>query len=311
MLSRKSVRIKVMQLLYMMNRDEDLKPKDISKLYWDNIDKSFELLMFNIYLLINITKYSLDDFDKRKNKYLPSDLDKAFRPKFCENDLIHYLDNNRKLKIAFRKYGFENKVDFDFLKKIYYDYAKEPGYLKFLAENSDHESYVEVLLDLYRYAKKVDAYVEIVEDNYVNWEDDKSVVVGAMKKIIKEIPAKTDDFFLTYYPDDETIKDFGEQLITKTISEDSALFEIVSPTFENWDSDRIAILDMILLKMAVCEFLHFETIPTKVTLNEYVDLAKLYSTPKSKEFINGVLDRIANDLLTQGKMVKSGRGLLE
>ena len=68
---------------------------------------------------------------------------------------------------------------------------------------------------------------------------------------------------------------------------------------------------MILLKMAVCEFLHFETIPTKVTLNEYVDLAKLYSTPKSKEFINGVLDRIANDLLTQGKMVKSGRGLLE
>lgn len=141
-----------MQLLYMMNRDEDLKPKDISKLYWDNIDKSFELLMFNICYLINIIEHSLDDFDKRRTNTYQVIWIKPSGLSFV-NDLIHYLDNNRKLKIAFRKYGFENKVDFRSIEEIYYDYAKEPGYLKFLAENSDHESYVEVLLDLYRYAK--------------------------------------------------------------------------------------------------------------------------------------------------------------
>lgn len=300
-----------MQLLYMMNRDEDLKSQDIKKLYWDSIDKSFELLLFNLYLFINVTKYSLDDFDKRKNKYLPTVQDKAFSPKLYQNELVQYLDNNRKLKLAFRKYNFEAKVDFDLLKKIYYDYTKEPGYLKFLSETSDYDSYVEVLLDLYRFAKKADPFVEVVEDNYINWEDDKSVIIGTMKKIIKEVPAKTDDFFLSYYPDDETVATFGEKLVVKCLDEDEALFNIVSPTFENWDSDRIAVLDMILMKMAVCEFLHFETIPTKVTLNEYVDLSKVYSTPKSKEFINGVLDRIANDLEAAGKLNKSGRGVIE
>lgn len=300
-----------MQLLYMMNRDQDLKSQDIKKLYWDSIDKSFELLLFNLYLFINITKYSLDDFDKRKNKYLPTDQDKNFSPKLYQNELIQYLDNNRKLKLAFRKYNFENKVDFDLLKKLYYDYAKEEGYLKFLEEDSDYESNVEVLLDLYRYAKKAESFVEVVEDNYINWEDDKSVIIGTMKKIIKEVPAKTDDFFLAYYPDDETATSYGEKLLLTCMEEDDELLKIISPTFENWDSERIAVVDMILLKMAVCEFLNFETIPTKVTLNEYVDLSKVYSTPKSKEFINGVLDRISNDLHAAGRINKSGRGVIE
>ena len=97
----------------------------------------------------------------------------------------------------------------------------------------------------------------------------------------------------------------------KTCAEDRALFAEIEPTLKNWDADRVAILDMVMLKMALCELLHFPTIPTKVTLNEFVEISKSYSTDKSKEFINGILDHLMKDLLENGRIVKEGRGLQE
>ena len=105
------------------------------------------------------------------------------------------------------------------------------------------------------------------------------------------------------------MKEYGEDLLHKVIALDNELLEIIDPMLENWEAERVAVLDMILLKMAVCELMHFETIPTKVTINEYVDISKIYSTPKSKEFINGILDKLMKKLQDEGKINKQGRGL--
>ncbi len=116
---------------------------------------------------------------------------------------------------------------------------------------------------------------------------------------------------MEHYPDEETCKQYGEFLLNKTFSDNDALLKLIEPVLKNWDADRVAILDMIMLKMALCEFIYCPTIPTKVTLNEYVELAKSYSTSKSKEFVNGILDKLLSDLKSKSLIVKEGRGLLD
>jgi N utilization substance protein B len=154
-------------------------------------------------------------------------------------------------------------------------------------------------------------FLDVLDENYLFWEDDKSLIVGAMKKTIKSLPSTSEGFYEAYQPTDETVKEFGEVLLTQVHEESDELFKIIEPTLKNWDAERVAVIDMILLKMAVCELMNFPTIPTKVTLNEFVEISKLYSTDKSKDFINGILDRLLKKLEKEGKVVKEGRGLIQ
>ena len=121
----------------------------------------------------------------------------------------------------------------------------------------------------------------------------------------------SEDFYEAYKPTDDTVKEFGEVLLEKVHEDGDELFNIIEPTLKNWDAERVAVIDMILLKMAVCELVNFPTIPTKVTLNEFVEISKMYSTDKSKDFINGILDRLLKKLEKEGKVVKEGRGLIQ
>ncbi len=127
---------------------------------------------------------------------------------------------------------------------------------------------------------------------------------------MKALPTET-DFFEEYRPNAETVEEFGVVLLDNVSNRDKELLELIEPTLKNWDADRVAIIDMILLKMALCELMNFPTIPTKVTLNEFVEISKLYSTDKSKDFINGILDRLMKKLAKDGKIEKEGRGLIE
>jgi N utilization substance protein B len=311
MLSRRSVRVKAMQILYSLNRDKDLKKSDAKKMYAFSIDQSFELLLFNIHLFYQLCKTSVEDFDKRKNKYIPTEFDKKFQPYLFENPLVKSLGSNRKLNQLFNEYSFKTKYDLDVLKNVYYEYAKEEGYINFIKGKINEETTTEVLLDVWRFIKKYPNFEEILEDNYSNWIDDESLIVGAMKKIIKSLPTKDESFFMDHFPEDEKIKDYGEKLLLNALDNDAELEEMISPTLQNWEIDRVAVLDMILLKLALSEYLYFETIPVKVTMNEYVELAKDYSTDKSREFINGILDNLSKSLFAENKIVKSGRGLVE
>lgn len=311
MLSRRSVRVKVMQLLYTLSRDESITFDQAVKLYWKSIEESYELFLYNIYNIIQIAKISTEDYQKRKSKHLPSDFDKAFTSKLWDNVMIQDLANNKTLARKFESFRFESKSDKDHYRTIYYEFAKEEAYTQFILKQTSHDENLELLLELFRFCRKNELYNEILEDNYANWEDDKSLIIGAIKKVLKELPALDESFFLSHFPDKETTKEYGEWLFTKTFEEDQALLTMIEPVLKNWDAERVAILDMIMLKMAIAEFLYCPTIPTKVTINEYVELAKNYSTAKSKEFINGILDKLLEQLLQENKIVKEGRGLLD
>lgn len=311
MLSRRSVRIKVMQLLYMLNRDEQIAFPELVKQYNDGIWKTYELYILHLFLLLKVTQYAEKDAANRAVKLLPAEEDKAFQPVLYKNPCVQSLANHVGFLKLVEKYKCGENLDDDLIRTLYLAFAETPEYKQYVAAKpSTNEEHIKILLELYRFLVNHDVFIEITEDRYNNWQDDESLVVGAMKKTLKALPAEG-AFYEEHAPSDETVREFGESLLKKTCQEDVALFNHIEPTLKNWDAERVAILDMIMLKMALCELLHFPTIPTKVTLNEFVEISKVYSTDKSKDFINGILDRLMKKLLKEEKIVKEGRGLIE
>lgn len=311
MLSRRSVRIKVLQLLYSVSRDSDISRQELLKRYKQSIDTSFELFLFNIYNILQITRIAVEDMDKRQSKYLPSEIDKNFDAKIYKNPKMQDLETNKKVQDVFNKYNFAERTDKDLFRNMYYDFSKEEVYNEYILKPTNEEDDLNILLELFRYCRNSKSYDELIEDHYVTWEDDKSLVVGSMKKVLKGLPFGKTDFYKEYYPDDECVNDFGEMLLLRTFEEDDTLLRYISPVLKNWHHERVAVIDMIMLKMALIEFMNCESVPVKVTLNEYVELSKIYSTSKSKEFINGILDKLSKQLQDEGKVSKSGRGLEE
>ncbi|MEO5906852.1 MAG: transcription antitermination factor NusB, partial [Saprospiraceae bacterium] len=284
---------------------------EILNRYDKAVDLAYESLLFNLFLIMEITHFAVVDRDTRQGKLRPDQDDLTWNARLFENELIQSLFKNKPLRKYFDDRAFGSRLDQDLLLKMYNTFAKLPEYRKYVFSEVDDAGHREFLLDIYRELRKNEIYEEIVDDQYPFWQEDKSLVIGAFKKIIKQLPDARDRFFDDYLPDDDTVIEFGRRLIKVTMEQAEDLEKMIEPTLKNWDMERLAVLDVIIIKMALVEFLFFPTIPTKVTLDEYVDISKEYSTPKSKDFVNGILDKLMKTLSEEGRIKKEGRGLLE
>ena len=298
-----------MQLLFSVNRDEQLGLEEAKKRFWGSIEDTFNLYLCNLHAITEITKMATVDLAKRKVKRLPTEEDKTFNDKLNNNSLIKNLEQNTTLQKRIKTLEFFKTSNEDYFSKIYTEFSKKEEHKAYINKDATKEDHIAILLELYRHCRQNELFNEMMEDHYGTWQDDKSVVIGAVKKTLKRLPETDDNFFMAFSPSDETVNEFGYQLMEKTLIGDEELLKHIGPVLTNWDSERVAIIDMILLKMATCELIGFPSIPAKVTINEYVDMAKNYSTAKSKEFVNGVIDRIHLNLAEAGNLNKTGRGL--
>lgn len=297
-------------MLYSMNRDEQLSPADAVKRYHRNIMSAYELYLYNLYFLARIAQFAESDLRRRQSKHLPNDIDKIFTDRLASNPLSQVLIKDDHFQVACRRLQLTARTDNDNVRKLYISFAKTDEYKAYLAAEDIGETHRHILLKLYKHCTTSELFNEIMEDYSANWIDDKSLVVGTVKKTLKALPSDT-SFLEKYRPGDDTVKEFGETMLRYVVEKDKELLGVIEPVLKNWDAERVAVMDMILLKMALTELMIFPTIPTKVTLNEFVEIAKLYSTDKSKDFINGILDRLMKKLHAEGKIKKEGRGLLD
>jgi len=310
MLSRRNIRIKIMQLLYATTNVVPTQ-EEILKRYNEQIQQSYKLYLFNLATTAKVSDFAQIDKQKRVAKLLPTDADVNFLPKLATNDLSSSLKSSKDFSKELLDYGVDVEIDESTIKSVYSEFVKTEEYKVYQEkEESQHEDDKAVLLALYKHCLNNALFEDLVDDRFNNWEDDKSLVVGAVKRTIKALPLK-ESTYRQFKPNDETTQEFGFKLLKIVLDKDQELFDIIEPNLKNWDADRVAIIDMILLKMAIGELLNFSSIPTKVTLNEYVEIAKLYSTDKSKDFINGILDRLMKKLDKEGQINKTGRGLID
>lgn len=311
MLSRRNIRIKVMQLLYAKSRDSELNLSTLLQRYQNYGKRTFELYLFNLHQLFEVARYAIKDEISRRAKLLPSDNDKRFSPKLYRNELLNAFFEDGRYEKAIKKYMITGRIEEDATRLFYQKFLETDAYKAFLgADSHSEDSYKQILLDLYKFLYTSESFHEIMEDFSPSWIDDDSLIIGATKKTLKALPSDR-EFFDDFSEEDNLTVEFGEQLLTKSYKNDDTLLEVIKPLLKNWDAERVATIDMILMKMALAELLYFPTIPTKVTINEYVDISKMYSTDKSKEFVNGILDKMMKQLKEEGRIQKEGRGLVE
>lgn len=298
-----------MQMLYTMSRDQKLTFDKAMVRYHENVRKSYQIYLLNMLQMQRLAEYSKKDRERRISKLLPTEADKAFTTKLSTNPLVSSIRENVAFQTLVRRFKLNDKLSADATRAIYIEFAKTDEYKAYLAKaEADLADHKKMLLSLYRTACNKEIFDELMDDHFAGWVDDRSLVVGAVKKTLKALPTES-DFHEKHRPTDETFREFGEVLFRDVYENDKKLLSEIEPVLKNWDADRVAIIDMILLKMALSELMNFPTIPTKVTLNEFVEISKSYSTDKSKDFINGILDRLMKKLEKEGKINKQGRGL--
>ena len=219
MVSRRSIRVKVMQLLYSLDRDPGVGQKEILARYGQSVDLAFESLLFNLYLMLEIVHYAVVDRDTRQGKLRPEADDLKWSAKLYENELVQSLVQNKPLRAYFDKKNFKNNVDQDLVQKMYNTFSKTPEYRTYVMTDIEEAGHREYLLDIYRELRKNEIYEETVDDQYPFWQEDKSLVIGALKKIFKQLPEKNEKFFEEYLPDHDTVVEFGQRLISVTMEQ--------------------------------------------------------------------------------------------
>ncbi len=301
-----------MQVLYAMSRDCERSLTQVETLYHQLLDQSWNLYLYSLLHWQKVAAWARKDYEQRQAKLLPAEVDKQFQPLLAENPLIQFVETHDGFQHLVRRRRLIQQVDGDIVRKLYKGFGETEGYLDYALgkKGDDIEVHREMLLQLYKWMVKQPLFDELLEDLFPVWLDDRSLVVGTMKKTIRALP-DDEQLHETHRTSKEATHEFGLVLLRKVVEQERALLAVIKPALKNWDIDRLAVLDMILLQMALSELLSFPTIPTKVTLNEYVEIAKGYSTDKSKDFINGILDRLMKQLQEEGKIHKEGRGLLD
>lgn len=310
MLNRRHIRIKVMQALYAFREGESENLKLSSKFLDNSFASMYDLYLSLIMLLIEIHKKAEDRLTKSQKKFLATPAEKHPNQKFVKNEILLMLRSNKALlsELESRKLN-PWYLDFEYVDLIY----------KAILDSDIYKAYMSTSVSTFREDKEfvLSVFEEIIapndklydyfEDKKLTWLDDIPVVNTSILKLLKKIKTTSSEHhFLPKLFKDEDDKAFGVELLNKTILNQTSFNAEIASRTKNWDSERITQIDTVLMQMAICEFQKFPSIPVKVTINEYLEIAKEYSTPKSSTFINGILDKIVKE----NKFNKMGRGLL-
>ena len=303
-----------MQSIYAMhqNGSDDLEKEE--KFLFHSIDAIQDLYLTMLSSLIEICKKETIFLHKSSQKHLATAQERKPNEKFIKNSIFQILTENSSLRIALENRKINNWVlNDDYILLLLNDIKQSKLYDKYMSNainsfEEDKEFIIDLFMDVIVPNEKLYDYLE---DDKLTWVDDIPLVNTHIIKQLKVIkPIEEGNFRVPKLFKDNEDRDFVKDLFRKTVLNESELAKEYMDKTPNWDSDRIAEIDTIILKMAICEFLKFPSIPVKVTLNEYLEVAKEYSTPKSSIFINGILDNLVKELQTSNRIVKVGRGLM-
>ncbi|HQY12120.1 MAG TPA: transcription antitermination factor NusB [Ferruginibacter sp.] len=302
MISRRNIRVKVMQTLYSIDSmNGEVKPGEEVAILTKKIEQSRQLFTYLLYFITEVARYSETDARQKASKHLPTAQDLNVNTKIAGNELLWKILEEPSYKKAVTELKPGNIVDAELLKKIYQQLVASPEYAGYIEQQSrDKKPEKEILEFIFtNLMLPNEDFISHVEEHFINWDDDAEMMNQLVLNYLQKPP---------HYNITEMLSadkwEFAKGLLQTVLDKKDLSMELIKPKLKNWDADRIAALDLIILQMGVCEFLFFETIPTKVTINEYIDLAKEYSTVQSGQFVNGLLDNIHKELTAQDKIQK-------
>lgn len=314
MLTRRHLRVKVMQALYAYQKSEDAALAVGEKFLLQSLDRVYDLYIHEMSLLLELHTAVLKRIDEGRKKKLPAQEDLQPNLRFAENPVMLQLGRNALLSanIIRRKIDWNDHAEL--VRRTYNRILQDPDFMTYMEADEvsfrDHKRIVQHIFD--HYLLDNEDFEFVFEEKSIFWVNDFEQVGTMVGRTLNDFRENDEQGgpLVDLYTDHEEDRQFLLDLFRKTATHNADLTKIVADNTKNWETDRIASIDILLLKMAICEFMHLPSIPTKVTMNEYIEIAKEYSTPKSKAFINGILDKTLGELKEQGKVKKAGKGLI-
>ena len=291
-----------MQTLYSIeSMNNETRPGEPLQILKKNLEHSQQLFTYLVYFIIEVARYSEKDALQKASKHLPSHNDLNVNTKIAGNEIIWATLENNSFQRSVNDLKIKYLIDDELVRKCYLTLINSPEYKEYiLLQSRDKRSERKILEYIFSDLMLPDElFLSDVEEKFIHWDDDAEMMITLLQGYFHK-PAGFDFCEMT----GKEKMDFAVTLLQSVLDKDEYCLELIKPRLKNWDSERIAALDMILMKMGVCELLYFETIPPKVTINEYIDLAKEYSTEQSGHFVNGILDNIHKELVTQNKIHK-------
>ena len=333
MLTRRHIRAKVMQSVYAMQQSQSQDLDKELKFLQNSANEMENLYLLLMALLTELHSLAVNQYEVAQKKYLATPADKLLHQKMKDNELLSLIATNEMLQkaIAEAQINFWN-IQEEYVRMLYKRIVESDTYQAYSKQKASFEADKKFLIEIFEeFIAPDEGLYEYIEDYNLTWMDDFPIVntfiVREFKNlrpnppekyftpsIVREFknlrPNPPEKYFTPSLYNNSEEKDFLVDLLKKTALNDTKLKSFVEDKLTNWDKERVAVLDLIILKMAICEFLHFPSIPVKVTINEYLELAKEYSTAKSSLFINGVLNVVHKELSEKELIKKIGRGLL-
>ena len=309
MLSRRQLRIKVLQALYAFFQSDKTDLAVAERELFRSIGKVYELYIYLLQLLIELADADQSHAGDLHLKYFPSEAEMQAKNRLSTISFIAKLSADPGFNAHVKKFGTSWQKNHELVRKLFMEINKSPEYLAFLG--SEPESEKEFLCEVVKkFLVSSTSLVHHIDEENILWEDDFEFVCQMVIRTIRAYYEQNQFQLMSLYKDEADDMEFARELFVKTILHNKEYEGAISERTKNWEVDRIALMDILILKMALAELVSFPGIPVKVSINEYIDISKEYSTPKSKQFVNGIIDKLAADYKEQGKIVKTGRGLI-
>ncbi|WP_343702229.1 transcription antitermination factor NusB [Chitinophaga sp.] len=284
-----------MQTLYAMDTMEQgaVKPGTATSLLNEKLDQTCQIFTYLLYTIARVAQYAETDAQARASKHLPSAEDLSVNTKIAGNDFVFQVLGDKGFQVNLDTWKLRRFEDAELIRKLYNQLTDSEVYKNYIAAPSREKASEKQIVE-YIYKEVLDKselFRQHMEDSFLHWGDDEEM----MGILVGNYLSKPQLFNFLQLISREKLE-YARELLSTAINKKEYCLELIKPKLQNWDPERIAAVDMLLMEMGVCEFLYFPTIPTKVTINEYIDLAKAYSTPQSGQFVNGILDNILKDL---------------
>jgi transcription antitermination protein NusB len=316
MINRRLIRIKVLQVLYAYSKkNEGTSSLSAEKELFHSIEKFYDLYILLLVAATEMAKLEKEHIEMRRNKKIRTEADLNPSTRFAENQIIRMM----LMDSQFQQIRDEKKINpknySDLFKRVYNELQQTEFYINYLNENepsvaSDRKFLVHFFSE---FLAENQQFIDFLEEENIYWNDDSSFALMMAVKTIeayRENTKSTSAQHILPLFKNEDDSDFARKLLRSTIVNKGQYLKIIEKHAQNWDTERIAQMDLLILQMSIAELFEFSSIPVKVTLNEYIEISKYYSTDKSKLFINGVLDKIIKELKKEGQIQKAGRGLI-
>ena len=314
MLNRRHLRIKVLQILYAFFQSKEIDVVKAQNELLLSVERMYDLYLYLLLTIPELKRAAETNNENRKNKLRPNESDLLPNLKWVENSLVLKIEESKELNkvSSARKVNWLGAENQEIFRKMFLQVKDSETYFEFMENGlKDFEEDKKFALALFKNEIINSEFLHnYIEDKSIYWLDDIDLCCSMALKTLKTAAPDKEISILSLYKEDDDEKEFILNLCRNTIEMDVENEKLIEILAVNWEVDRIAKMDVLLLKMALVELQTCSSIPTKVTMNEYIEISKFYSTPKSNLFINGILDKAISQLTKEKKIKKSGRGLV-